>query len=516
VERTILINSTPQEARVAILENNALVEIQIERLRERGIVGSIYKGKVVRILPGMQAAFVDIGLERAAFLPGSDFHPVGEDIPALRMVEHEPAVAEEERGFEVEYMRHRAPPPDFPIEERLSRGQEILVQVAKGPIGSKGARVTSRISLPGRYVVYMPTSDHLGVSRRIEDEGERERLRQIVLSLNPPEGGFIIRTVCEGLSKAEIHADLRFLSRLWQQILKKAEQSGAPSRLHYDMDLILRTIRDSFTNEVTKVLVDNASDFQRIRDFVDTFSPRLKGRVVLYEDPEPIFERYGIEMEIDRTLDRRVWLKSGGYIVIDQTEALTTIDVNTGRFVGRQNQEETVLKTNLEAAREIVDQHRLRNLGGIVIVDFIDMERPENREQVTETLRQALKMDRARTTISEISDLGLVEMTRKRTRESLEQLLCEPCPYCEGRGRIKSVRTIAYEILRKAEYQARLNSHSRVLTVAAHPAVARFLCEEESPALESLETRLGCRIVVESNERLDRAKYQILISEEEA
>jgi ribonuclease G len=523
VSNIILINSTPEEVRVALVENGSLAEIHVERGRDRGIAGNIYKGKVVRVLPGMQAAFVDIGLPKAGFLHVSDFYPGVDELPMIDAdaLEHAadgvvvppepepsplldpPAVPE----FSVT-AREDEPPP-APLEERLRRGDELLLQVAKEPLGSKGARVTSHISLPGRYLVYLPTTNHLGVSRRIEDEEERQRLRDIVLPLKPPDAGCIIRTVCVGLSKRELQADMRFLIKLWNRILKRSEDASGPCQLHYDMDLILRSIRDLFTADVAKVVVDRAADHQRILDFVDSFAPRLKARVELHTGPEGLFDLYGIEPAISRALERRVWLKSGGYIVIDQTEALTTIDVNTGRYVGKHNQEETVLKTNLEAAREIVDQLRIRNLGGIIIVDFIDMADPASRQRVMDAFDTALRQDKMRSNILKISELGLVEMTRKRTRASLSHLLTDPCPSCEGKGRIKSVATIGYEIMRRVRLVAAGAPESRGIVVRAHPAVAAFLCEDESAAMDLLEREIDRRITVEPLEAPDHARFEV-------
>jgi ribonuclease G len=523
VSNIILINSTPEEVRVALVENGALAEIHVERARDRGIAGNIYKGKVVRVLPGMQAAFVDIGLPKAGFLHVSDFYPGVDELPMIDAdalehaaegvvapVEAEPSpLLDPPIVPEFSVTAHETEPPPAPLEERLRRGDELLLQVAKEPLGSKGARITSHISLPGRYLVYLPTTNHLGVSRRIEDEEERQRLRDIVLPLKPPDAGCIIRTVCIGLSKRELQADMRFLIKLWNRILKRSEDASAPCQLHYDMDLILRSIRDLFTADVAKVVVDRAIDHQRILDFVDSFAPRLKARVELHSGPEGLFDLYGIEPAISRALERRVWLKSGGYIVIDQTEALTTVDVNTGRYVGKHNQEETVLKTNLEAAREIVDQLRIRNLGGIIIVDFIDMVDPASRQRVMDAFDTALRQDKMRSNILKISELGLVEMTRKRTRASLSHLLTDPCPSCEGKGRIKSVATIAYEIMRRVRLVAAASPESRGIVVRAHPAVAAFLCEDESAAMDLLEREIDRRITVEPLEAPDHARFEV-------
>src|SRR6185369_13161858 len=353
------------------------------------------------------------------------------------------------------------------------------------------------------------TTNHLGVSRRIVDEAERQRLRDIVLALKPPGAGFIIRTVCVGLSKRELEADMRFLIKLWNRILKRSEDASAPCQLHYDMDLVLRTIRDVFTPDVAKVMVDRAADHQRILYFIDSFAPRLKARVELHTGPEPLFDQYGVEPAISRALERRVWLKSGGYIVIDQTEALTTIDVNTGRYVGKHNHEETVLKTNLEAAREIVDQLRLRNIGGIIIVDFIDMVDSAHRQQVMDAFDAALKHDKMRSNILKISELGLVEMTRKRTRASLPQLLTEPCPSCDGRGRVVSVTTTAYEAIRRIRQVARVAPEATRIVVRTSAAVARFLCEEESAAIDRLERETARRITIETFENGDHTRLDV-------
>jgi ribonuclease G len=521
MSKLILINSTPEEARVALVENESLAEMHIERARDRGIVGNIYKGKVVRVLPGMQAAFVDIGLAKAGFLHVSDFYPGVDELPLVdpemlnRDVEHLPDDAPAPILTEslatppsVEDTPTLPTYPD-PIEDRLSRGDEILVQVAKEPLGSKGARITSHISLPGRYLVYLPTTNHLGVSRRIEDEAERQRLRDVVLAMKPASAGFIVRTVCVGLSRGELQADMRFLIKLWNRILSRSEDVSAPCQLHYDMDLTLRSIRDLFTPDVTRVVVDRAVDHQRILEFVDSFDPRLKSHVELYDAPEPLFDQYGIEQAISRALERRVWLKSGGYIVIDQTEALTTIDVNTGRYVGKHNHEETVLKTNLEAAREIVDQLRLRNIGGIIIVDFIDMMDTANQQRVMDAFDAALKQDKMRSNILKISELGLVEMTRKRTRASLPQLLTESCPTCDGRGRIVSVTTIAYEAMRRVRQVARAAPEATRIVVRASAVVAAFLCDEESAAIDRLERETACRITVETVEGSDAARLDV-------
>jgi ribonuclease G len=357
--------------------------------------------------------------------------------------------------------------------------------------------------------VFIPSSQHVGVSRRIEDETERARLKEIVQSERPPEGGFIIRTACEGLSKREIQGDIRFLLKLWKRIVAKSEQMGAAALVHYDMDLVLRTVRDLFTADTQRLIVDSPRDHQRVIDFVDTVMPRMQPRVELYEEPEPIFDRFGIEPQIAKALERKVWLKSGGYIVIDHTEALTVIDVNTGRYVGKKDQEETVLKTNVEAVKTIVEQLRLRNIGGLIVIDFIDMEEPANQREVFEALGAALKKDKARSKLLPISELGLIEMTRKRTRESLLQLLCSPCPACDAKGHVKATATIAYEVLRRIQREAALNPKMSQITAHVHPSVAQFLHQHEDRTLQGLEATLGKKITVKAGTDLDEGHYEV-------
>ena len=504
MKQEIFINSTPQESRIAITEDGVLAEFLIERKEEMGIAGNIYKGKVARVLPGMQAAFVDIGMEKAAFLHASDFYAVPEDVQLI-------TASAEDVDFEE---APKPPPPSrrLPLERRISTGEEILVQVAKDPLGTKGARITSHVSLPGRYMVFMPNTKHMGISRRIESEDERKRLKEIAQSLRTEEGGFILRTACEGRSKREIQRDLSFLTKLWKRIQKKATTAPSPSLIHQDLDLITRAIRDFFTTETAQVVVDSAKDHRRIVDFVRNFMPRLKSKTVLYNDKEPLFDRYGIEDKIEKALERRVWLKSGGYIIIERTEALTAIDVNTGRFVGKRSQEETIFKTNLEATQEIVRQLRLRNVGGLIIIDFIDMEKEGNRKKVYEALKEALKKDKARTNILKISELGLVEMTRQRTRESLENQLLSPCPHCEGRGRVKSPVTVAYDVLRAIKKQEMNVENGRNIIVRMHPDVANFLYDEKTNSLDSLEREINHKIIIKASQELRQEQYEISAS----
>jgi ribonuclease G len=527
VRQRIIINSTPLEARVALLENDALAEIHIERAQQRSIAGNIYKGRVARVLPGMQAAFVDIGLEKAGFIHASDLFggplPSGffesedhedasaDDIPEEDQFNEDPSVTSEAVATPSGRGRRERFTPHVPLEERLKKNQEILVQVTKEPIGTKGSRLTSHLSLPGRHLVYTPTVNHIGVSRRIADSKERKRLRDIVQELRSLEGGFIVRTACEGLTKKEIQDDMKFLLKLWSGITKKSETVSAPALLHDDMDVILRIIRDLFTADVHEVIIDTPQDYERVKEFVAAFLPRLSTRIKLHDRPEPVFDYYNIEPQITRALDRRVYLKSGGHIVIDHTEALTAIDVNTGRFVGKRDQEETMLQTNLEAAKAVVEQLRLRNIGGLIIIDFIDMERAANRNKVTEALREALKKDKTRSSMRKISELGLVQMTRKRTRESLQRQLCDPCSYCEGKGYIRSVPTIASEILRQLRKETSLHPSAQLLTVKAHPEVITFLYDEEGERLDELERQLGKRLFLRATPGFHHEQYEVSV-----
>ena len=560
MQKRLVINSTAIETRVALIEGNSLAELQIERSGERSVVGNIYKGRVLRVLPGMQAAFVDIGLDKAAFMHVSDFWPKTPDdaggetseesdpLAPARDIDLEasllayvdeieepaeqtppstdvetPAEGDAEIGVDeasralgdaIDALPDPRPPKQAPlrkIEDALLKGQEIVVQISKEPIGSKGARITSHISLPGRYVVYMPTTDHIGVSRRIEEDRERKRLREIVASGRPPHaGGFIVRTACEGVSKREITADMRFLVRLWDRIQKRGTGAPAPTILHEDLDITLRAIRDLFTSEVSQVVVDRSADHARIVEFVEgVLQPKLKSRVQLHEAPVPIFDHFGVETQVQRALERRVWLKSGGYLVFDQTEALTAIDVNTGRFVGKHTHEETVLKTNLEAARVAIDQLRLRNIGGIIIIDFIDMEDPENHKKVSEALAEAVKRDKARTNILRISELGLVQMTRKRTRDNLRQLLTTACPTCRGDGRIRSVESVGAEVLRGIRRRVSTVGEVVSMKVRVSATIAEALAGPLKKGIEELERELGTRIAIATDGSLGRDHHEI-------
>ena len=682
MRKQILISRSSVDTRIGLTEDGTLAEIQVENPAEHSSAGNAYMGKVVRVLPGMQAAFIDIGLEKAAFMHVSDFWtgpeepddadeledeledeldfdggsvdteeitardsddlPAGnaearpntgdpnpsasipfataadaptespdagsepiaargqspEDDAPTKLPTEAPAAEdlelEEADGLEGEGLDADDPEPDNreaddregegldaddpepddreadnregegldaddahaadadagdagqdgdddhpsqadggqpgksgrkrragrkpstpppSIEEILKSGQEILVQVSKEPMGTKGARVTAHISLPGRYIVYMPTSNHIGVSRRIEKSRERQRLKKIVAENRPGGiGGYIVRTACQGLSKKEILGDIQFLSRLWQGIEKKASEESAPSLLHEDLDIVLRSMRDLLTDEVEEILVDDPTDHARILEFIDTaLQPELKSRVRLHDSLAPLFDEAGVENQVRRALDRRVWLKSGGYLIVDQTEALTTIDVNTGRFVGKKNHEETVLKTNMEAAKACIDQLRLRNIGGIIVIDLIDMELAENRKQVSEAIEEAVKRDKARTNILKISELGLVEMTRKRTRENLQKIITTPCPSCDGLGRQKSAEAVAGDALREALRKADAADNPKSLTIRIASDIAGILRQaiEKRPNANLAER--GIELVVKAEPNFEQQAYEIEI-----
>ncbi len=455
----VLMNITPMESRVALVENGVLQEIYIERACSRGIVGNIYNGKVVRVLPGMQAAFVDIGLERAAFIHVSEIAP------------------RQDRNSEVTAER--------PIFELVHEGQSLVVQVTKDPLGSKGARLTTHISIPARYLVHMPQNNHVGISLRIEDAEERERLRQMVESCIEQDsaqgkGGFILRTAAEGIGEEEVRADILFLHRLWETIEENIKDTKAPASVYEDLPLHLRTMRDLVNPNIERIRIDSRETFQKVSKFVKKLVPHLDGTVEYYPGERPIFDLFGVEDEINKALSRKVQMKSGGHLVFDQTEAMTTIDVNTGAFVGHRNLEETIFKTNLEAAVAIARQLRLRNLGGIIIVDFIDMEDPEHQRQVLRSFEKSMEKDHVKTNLTGVSDLGLVEMTRKRTRESLENVLCDACPTCDGRGTLKTAETVCYEIFREILRAVRAYDNERYLVLASESVIDRLLDEESS------------------------------------
>ncbi len=458
----ILINVTPSEVRAALLENGVLQEVYIERAARRGLISNIYKGRVSRVLPGMQAAFVDIGLDRTAFLHASDISSGDEDEPRN-------------------------------IRELTRDGDELLVQVVKDPLGNKGARLTTYITLPARYLVLLPSSSGVGISARIEDEEERQRLRHTVEALLAEQElqcGAIVRTVAEGVSEDVLRADLKYLLRLWNVIRERSASAPVRSLIHEDLSLPLRVLRDMVSSDVEHILIDSKRDFEEMSRFAETFLPEVKEKLERYKRRRPIFDLHGIEDEIQKALDRNISLKSGGYLIFDQTEAMTTIDVNTGGYVGHRNLEETIYRTNLEAAVAIARQLRLRNLGGIIIIDFIDMEEEEHRQNVLTLLEESLARDHARHQITPVSPLGLVEMTRKRTRESLQHILCEDCPSCNGRGFIMTAETVCFEIFREVIRQARQFDFDEAL-VLAHQDVIELLLDEQAAGLADLAEQTG-------------------------
>jgi len=504
----LIIHSRPYETRVALAENGVVVELYIERKTGQELMGNIYRGRVVRVLPGMQAAFVDIGLERSAFLYVSDVH---QDLTELEQMmlgnsaEIDMEVSADQEDLLVESRREIS----LNIEDLLREGQDIMVQIAKEPIGTKGARLTCQISLPGRHLVLMPNVDHIGISRKIEDPVERERLKTLVQEIRPGQFGFIVRTASEGADKNKLKSEMDFLQKLWTSIQEKMAKHASPGLLYKDLSISLRSVRDLFTREVDRLVIDSKEVYSAIMEFIETFVPALKYSVELYEGPEPIFDFYGIEMELSRALDKKIWLKSGGYIVVELTEALTAIDVNTGSYVGSRNLEETILKTNLEAVKEIAYQLRLRNLGGLIVIDFIDMEKKSNREKVFTSLKEALTKDKAKTHVLKMSELGLIEMTRKRTRENLNRFLSEPCFYCEGRGSLKAKRTICYEILRDLEREMVITGQGSQVLVHVNPSIAQVLKEEEQQSVIDLEKRINRRIIISEKENLHMEQYEI-------
>jgi ribonuclease G len=484
VSEEVLVNITPQETRVAVLRAGAVQELLVERAASRGLVGNIYMGRVARVLPGMQSAFLDVGLERAAFLHVADIRS--------------------ERKGNGEPLR--------PIEKILAEGQPILVQVVKDPIGGKGARLSTQLSIAGRLLVHLPQDPHIGISQRIEDESGRAALREQVRALLPADekGGFIIRTLAEGASEAELAADIAFLRALWSDIGAQALGAEPPRLVHQDLSLAQRVLRDIFTERTERVLVDSRENFQKLAAFAETYTPQLRPRLEHFAGERPLFDLYGVEEEIEKALSRRVDLKSGGTLVIDQTEAMTTIDVNTGGYVGTRNFDDTVFKTNLEAAQAIARQLRLRNLGGIILVDFIDMQSEEHRGAVLEELKKALAHDRTRMTVNGFTQLGLVEMTRKRTRESLAHVLCEPCPVCSGRGAVKTARTVCYEILREILREARA-FNAREYRVLGAQSVIDLLQEEESASVAMLQDFIGKPIALQVEPGYTQEQFDVVL-----
>ncbi len=491
----LLIESDPHQTRVAVIEDDRLTEIYLERHRQRGVVGNVYKGRVSRILPGMQAAFVNIGLERDAFLFVGDVREALASMDAL--AEADPQTGE-------------FPVPELPpIEELLQQGQDLVVQVVKAPLPNKGARITTEITLPGRYLVLVPTVPSLGVSRRIRDPEERERLRGLLEGLEKAEHGLIVRTAGEGKERSDFADDLGFLERRWAAIERRAEEATAPSLLHEDWDLALRSVRDRFGDEFDELVVDGGKAHERIMSLVREMDPQMEGRICEFEKVGGLFHSFGIETELDAALRSRVWLPSGGYIVINPTEALVAIDVNTGRFVGETSLEDTVVRTNLEAVVEIVRQIRLRDLSGIIVIDFIDMTEPQHRVEVFEALQAELRKDRAKNQVLSLSDFGLVEITRKRSRDNLLRLLTESCPECGGSGRVLSASTTCFK-LRREVLRRRERFGGSGMLVRVNPKVLEALQDGEREVLDELEESLGGRLRIEADAALHRERFEIV------
>lgn len=520
--KKLLINATLNEIRVALIYNGETMDYLVTRDSvsdpDRPSVGNIYKGKIIRVLPGMQSCFVDIGWERAAFLYVDDAY-----IPTLQeqreMAEKARKIREKEEKNAIgkvipdEFstlseqvdMRFR---PDVKIEEFLKEGQDILVQVAKEPISTKGPRVTRHITLAGRHIVYMPFIEHIGVSRRIEDEDERERLREILENIRQEGTGLIARTVAESQSSKTLKNDYSMLVKFWREISKKSEKTKPKQLVHKDLGFVERALRDITDEDCEEILVDTPAVLKTVDRFVSKYLPNMKGKTRLYQNEIPIFEHFGVEIELERAISNKVFLKSGGSINIDQTEALVSIDVNTGKFVGKRTLEETILKTNLEAVKEIAYQLRIRNCGGIIIIDFIDMEKEDHKDQVFTALLEALKKDRAKTNVLPISQLGLVEMTRKRTRDTLTRTMCVPCPYCEGVGNVKSELTVAYEIIREIFKSVKRNEGDQIY-IFAHPEVSARLCSEELDVIETIEQNFNKAVTIRAENNYHVEQYEI-------
>lgn len=483
MDNEILINTTPQETRVAIIEQGVTQELHIERTSSRGIVGDIYSGRVSRVLPGMQSAFINIGLERAAFLHVADIWEFNQSGDSAK-----------------------------PIEKILYEGNNVLVQVIKDAIGTKGARLSTQISLAGRMLVYLPQESHIGISLRIENGDERELLREKLQQVIPidEKGGYIIRTMAEAAEECDLQADIRYLHKLWHDIQEKSLTIASPALLYQDLDLSHRVLRDAANDDTTRILVDSRENFQKLKNFAENFMPNIVERLDRYAGERPLFDLYGVESEIEKSLAKRVDLKSGGYLIIDQTEALTTMDVNTGGFIGVRNFDETIFKTNLEAAQVIARQLRLRNLGGIIIIDFIDMDNEEHKNAVLTEFKKTLMRDRTRMTVNGFTALGLVEMTRKRTRESLAQILCESCPTCQGRSEIRTAQTICYEILRELLRESRQFDANEFRILASQPVIDLFL-DEESQSLAQLGDFIAKPISLQVEESYTQEQYDVVL-----
>ena len=501
--KKIVINVADHETRVALLEDGNIAELFIEQGDASDIAGNIYKGKVQRVLPGMQAAFVDIGLKQAAFIYVNDI--IGENYSPIEDFLNNNSSEEEDGSYNSYISSIRR---DRHIEDLITEGQEMMVQAAKAPMGSKGARLTTHISLPGRFLVLMPSSDHIGISRRIEDDTERNRLKTTIESIRENNFGYIVRTAAEGVQEEKLKYEKGFLNNLWESIQQKYQTAPAPYLLHKEVAVSLRAVRDLLLHEAEKLIIDSRPGYESILKFLDEFMPSLKDSVEFYESSEPIFDSFNLEADISRALKKKVWLKSGGYIVIEHTEALVAIDVNTGRYVGKYNLEETILKTNLEAIKEIAYQIRLRDIGGIIIIDFIDMEKKSNQEKVFNALKESLKKDRSKTHVLPISELGLIQMTRKRIRKPLTRILCEPCFYCDGEGYLISKQTICYNIYREILRESRDMIGVKV-SLRVNPEIAELLYGEESHIIVSVERVIGKQVVIYPDDKLHMEEFNI-------
>ncbi len=495
--KELIASTNPFETKVALLEDGQLCELYIERKSQTRLAGNIYKGKVTRVLPGMEAAFVDIGIGKDAFLYVDDVHYFPENLEAGEEEEQEIEDSGDDKKLNTN------------IDDLLIEGQEILVHVVKESIGTKGPRITSHVSFPGRYVVYMPTIQHIGISRRISSESERKRLKGIMDRINDNKGGYILRTACEGHNEEDLKGDMIILHKLWDEVKARYEESLAPCLLHKDLGIIQRLARDVFTSDIASFILDNQNDYEELLDFVNKFFPHLTDRVKLYSSYKPIFDKFNIDSELVKALKRKVWLKSGGYIVIDQTEALVSIDVNTGKYLGNKSLEETIVKTNIEACKEIVRQIRLRNLGGIIIIDFIDMEEQENKELIFTTLEAELMKDRAKTTILQISKLGLIEMTRKRVKISLEKMLTKTCPYCQGKGTIKNSITVLSEIHKDLSMN-RKKIKNQEFTIRIHPDLAQDFYKHRDMILNDIFGNTHPNLSIRLDPNLHQGNFDII------
>lgn len=509
-KKRILISQEPFETRIALMEGNTLAEIFIERAAERGIVGNIYKARVTSILPGMQAAFLDLGFGKNAFLYVTDIFYDQEEYERLLELEEG---SENNQNAKEKPKKRRSNVP-VSIEDLVRKNQELLLQITKEPIGRKGPRATTHITLPGRFIVLMPTIQHFGISRRIQAEQERNRLKNIIKKISPEEMGIIVRTAGEGKDEDDFRRDLQMLTNLWKKIKQHSERMSAPSLIHQDLGIIYRVVRDSFTNDTAELIIDSEEEYQRILELIEIISPELRSRIKFYEGRDLLFDAYGVETQIDKLLHRRVWLKSGGYICIDEAEALVAIDINTGKFSGGKDLEATVVKTNLEAAKETANQIRARALGGLIVIDFIDMEKKENQQKVFNAFTDALSKDRERINVLELTELGLVEMTRRRVRQSVGKTLTQHCPYCNGDGVILSESTMSIKVLQELKKICLFTSKPNI-TIRVHPAIAQNLTTEMAEELSRLRKTYRKNIIIHTDDKLHLEKYTVELLDSE-